>query len=146
METPSKTNAITGVRGSGGDIRVFRSTRKSSDIALWVFAYGALTTHSFTQVPVLKIRNIYFFLKCTNVHFIIVHIYIHIMVVQQAVHLSTLYDKSNSDDPAVFLENGVIVNSISVKIVLLLSLLMKRIINIIPVLELIILSRIITGW
>ena len=72
--------------------------------------------------------------------------YIHTLVEQQGVHLFMLYDNSNSDDPTVFLKNGVIVKSISVKSVLLLSLLMKRIISIIPVLELIIFSRIITGW
>ena len=52
---------------------------------------------------------------------------------------------SISVDPAV-LKNGPIDKNISMRIVLLLSLLMKKIIRIIPVLELIILSRIITGW
>ena len=53
---------------------------------------------------------------------------------------------SISVDPLVLKKHGVFEKSISVKIVLLLSLLMKKMIRIIPVLELIIFSTIITGW
>ena len=54
---------------------------------------------------------------------------------------------STSVDPLVLeKQHGVFDKSISVKIVLLLSLLMKKMIRIIPVLELIIFSMIIIGW
>ena len=60
-------------------------------------------------------------------------------------HFYRLFN-SISVDSLVFKRHGVFEKSISVKIVLLLSLLMKKIIRIIPVLELIIFSMIITGW